>query len=846
MQSLSVFDLQADGRTVVELNHGFEYFSTEPGLLADSDAASAYACPRKSVTVPGALAACVTDLQSQSALDQLDHWYFATFSGAEPDAERVLLRLDGLLTFAEVYLNGHLLLKSSNAYHIHEVDVTTQLAAQNHLCMCFRAIEPVYRARHPRAAYMTRLVNERHLRLIRTPVLGYTPGFSTAAKPVGPYRPICLISLKRLHAHACKVETSLYDIQDTHRGTGRVKLALTLEVFGKLPAQATLVLQDDAGNPIAQQPASLVVLSGQIVNVTAELTTQVSPYWPHTHGSPVRYALSLSLDTGDTVSLGLHGFRSIARMPGERFMLQVNGEALFLRGACWTPIDPIRLHVDVETLRQRLSLLRDAGFNMLRIPGNMLYECDAFYALCDALGILVFQDFAFTNFEYPETPEFLESVRREVQQFLDKHGWRPSLAVLCGGSEVAQQAAMMGVPVERCSQALFTQYLPDIIREHTAAIPYAVSSPHASAGLPFHCGDGPVTYFGVGGYLRSVEDARLFKGSFITECLPFSHVPEDESLRQFWNGEIPPTHHPLWKEGVTRDPGSGWDFSDVTDHYLRRLYDLDPVRLRAVSPERYLAFCRVTVVEMVETTMAILRAYAQTGRAALVWLLHDLRPGAGWGYIDVLGQPKSAFYALARTFEPTTVLFVDEGLEGLAIYAAHDAASTLHASMEVSLLTELGEVFETYQHRLTLTPRSVSRHSVDTLAGHFVDSSYAYRFGPRAFVSCVATLRDEAGNLLARKVYTPPAETCHLVNDAGLSAHAQCMAEGIYQLTLSSHAPAYYVSLDIPGFQLSQNYFHVLPGYEQTVTATAKTSKQAIHGRVRALNVKKTSALQIA
>lgn len=48
--------------------------------------------------------------------------------------------------------------------------------------------------------------------------------------------------------------------------------------------------------------------------------------------------------------------------------------------------------------------------------------------------------------------------------------------------------------------------------------------------------------------------------------------------------EVPvPVHHPVWKQGVQRDAGTGWeigagwDFDDVRDHYLASLYGVGPV-----------------------------------------------------------------------------------------------------------------------------------------------------------------------------------------------------------------------------------------------------------------------------
>ena len=77
--------------------------------------------------------------------------------------------------------------------------------------------------------------------------------------------------------------------------------------------------------------------------------------------------------------------------------------------------------------------------------------------LCDELGLLVWQDLMFANLDYPFVDEsFRELVEAEARQVLREIGGRPSLAVVCGNSEIEQQVAMLGLAPELARSTFFS------------------------------------------------------------------------------------------------------------------------------------------------------------------------------------------------------------------------------------------------------------------------------------------------------------------------------------------------------------------------------------------------------
>ena len=76
------------------------------------------------------------------------------------------------------------------------------------------------------------------------------------------------------------------------------------------------------------------------------------------------------------------GFRDVAdpSATDDGFALHVNGVPVFCRGACWTAADILSLRAPRgASARAPSTLLRDAGVNMVRVGGTMVYESDDFY-----------------------------------------------------------------------------------------------------------------------------------------------------------------------------------------------------------------------------------------------------------------------------------------------------------------------------------------------------------------------------------------------------------------------------------------------------------------------------------
>jgi beta-mannosidase len=364
-------------------------------------------------------------------------------------------------------------------------------------------------------------------------------------------------------------------------------------------------------------------------------------------------------------------------------------------------------------------------------------------------------------------------------------------------------------------------------------LPYVVNSP-SGGDLPFQPNTEVTHYYGVGAYLRPLDDVRRAETRFASECLALANVP---CIRTVEDMRVATSTDPHWKQSVPRDPGAGWDFDDVRDHYLATLFQVDPVRLRYADFARYLELSRAVSCVLMEHVFGEWRRVGSQCRGGLVWQWQDDTPGAGWGVVDAHGRRKSAWYALQRAFRPRQLILTDEGLNGLAVHVVNEADETLRAVLRIACFKDGTAPIREAKRSITIEPRGCWSSASAALLGDFFDITYAYRFGPRAHDVTVATLHDAATDALI-------ADACHFPDMAAMQPHdlglevALEHAEGGWSLRLQSRHFAQFLHINDAAFTASENWMHLAPGRERRIALLPGPDPDATpQGEISALNM---------
>ena len=772
------------------------------------------------VTLPATVASTLAangqwSFEHPPEIDACDWWFHTTFEGESgPNQHPAHLIFDGLATLAQVWLNGELLLSTDNMFRSHCVDVSSRLRPENELVIGFRSVTEALKKKRPRPRWKTNLVSNQQLRWLRTTLQGRVPGWSPPAPAIGPWKPV------RLETGPVTPK-AVYLKSRLEGTTGIVTIDASFLNDGTIQRGSIRV-----GSQVAplhfEREISGFSIRGEIQIPEARV------WWPHTHGQPVLYDCELILETEHSrhvIACQPIGFRTLevvtasnAETSDDLFEVHINGNTVFCRGACWTVADILSLCGSEEQLRKDLTLARDAGVNMLRVGGTMVYESDAFYRICDELGILVWQDFMFANMDYPVDDEaFRSNIAAEVTEQLKRLSAHPCVAIYCGNSEIEQQAAMLGMPREIWRNNWFAEQLPELCQRLHPGTHYVPSTPCGGV-LPFQPETGLTHYYGVGAYLRPTTDVRRSNVKFTPECLGFSNIPEASTIEAICQGSHPVMHDPRWKRRVPRDIGAGWDFEDVRDHYLREMFHVDPVQLRSWDSPRYLALSRHVSGEMMSQAFSEWRSSHSQNGGALVWFYKDLWPAAGWGILDSAGNPKAAYYYLKRVWANRQLVMTDEGLNGVHLHLVNETTEPCNGTIEITLLKEPATVVARQELAVRVESRARRVFSADEILGGFYDVSYSYRFGPAHHDVVIATWLDSDRRVISEGLHFIRRQAPVADRNVAVQVTAEQTADGSYQVHLEADRLLQGIHLAAPGFLPEDNYFHLIPHRKRSVT----------------------------
>ena len=287
---------------------------------------------------------------------------------------------------------------------------------------------------------------------------------------------------------------------------------------------------------------------------------------------------------------------------------------------------------------------------------------------------------------------------------------------------------------------------------------------------------------------------------------------------------------------MPRDAGADWDFEDVRDHYLELLFGVDPAALRRDDARALPGeLSRAVSGEVMAEVFGEWRRAGSPSAGGLVLWWRDVVPGAGWGVVERDGTPKTAYHHLRRALAPVAVWMTDEGLGGIAMHVANDRPERLVARLRVALYRGLETLVGAGEQLLEVAPHGATDLDVEAVIGHFVDASWAYRFGPPAQDLIVVTLEGLAGDParpISQAFRFPVGRPSAAETAASLGLDAAVLEQRADGTTLEirTRRLAHGVRLVAPGFTPEDDAFSVEPRHARLIDLRPTASGTPFRG----------------
>jgi beta-mannosidase len=780
----------------------------------------------------------------------LTDWeYQTTFQvdSATLGREHIDLVFDGLDTFADVYLNDQVILRTDNMFRRWRYPGKAILkSGQNTLRIVFHSAITKMLPYVKSLPYVLPSIsthnfgNEENIATAPyTRKAPYQYGWDWGPRFMteGIWQPVRLetwdaLRIDNFHIHQQKV------------GADTASVAAELDIEAGKATTATLVLAHDelSGAQTADGTQTLQLDAG-MNHVSFPIRIAKPKLWyPVGYGAQSRYRFSAVLRTGRDVAARAEvktGLRSLelrraADQWGKSFEFVVNGIAVFGKGADVIPFDSFPNRVTPGIHRKILQAARDANMNMVREWGGGYYESDDFYDICDELGIMVWQEFAFGGDMIPGDVAFQDNVRQEAIDQIKRLRDHPSIVIWCGNNEVEtgwyhwgdRQEFKNSISAEARDRVwqdyviMFADILKSAVVEYTDPVPYWPSSPSANfEEVPDNQHNGDMHYWQVWHAQAPAEDYTKQFPRFMTEY-GFQSFPEMRTIRTFANKPEDFDIRSTVMQAHQKNKGG----NERILTYMLREYR---------QPNDFAAFVYLSQVqqaEIIKIGAEHLRRQKPRVMGSLYWQLNDCWPVASWASVDYYGRWKALHYYARRFYDDLLVSpFLHD--EKVDVYVVSDKLQPLAGTIHTRLLDFSGKVLLDQTKEVQIPAQSSAIYlSLDK-------ADLAAKADPRR--SFLVFDLEVAGKKVSRNLIffdvmhalelpvMPKVETT--VSKTGAD----------YTVTLQSAqlARGVYLSFGDLDVDTSDNYFDLLPGESVTITLKSAATLDQLKNAMKTMSL---------
>jgi beta-mannosidase len=739
-------------------------------------------------------------------IEQEDWEFQATFNA---DAELLAhahleMTFRGLDTYAHVYLNDSLLVETDNMFRSWTVDVKPFLRpGENVLHVYFESptkkVETAWKELGYELPGGIRTMSRK---------AQFHYGWDWGPKLVG-----CgILKLPEITAWNDLILENMV-VATQSLSSDRARMVARFQYRCDTPGPVTFILRDGKRKSIEERK----LYAGEHQDSILFDVDDPQLWWCNGMGEPHLYDFAIEVKRGvklverHDVRVGIRTVELVQAPDtnGKSFYFKLNGKPVFAKGANYIPQDMFQDRVTPDDYRRTINDALAANMNMLRVWGGGIYEDDLFYQLCDAHGIMVWQDFMYACAMYPGSGSFLKNAAREALEQIDRLRQHPCIVLWCGNNENNEAWHNWGwqmqfneaqrAQVWRDYKTLFMDLLPNYVANNALGVPYWESSPSFGRANPKSLKEGDSHYWGVWHDEEPFEVLNKKVPRFMSE-FGFQSFPDWRTIEAFTlpadrelESKVMLAHqkHPrgnaLIAEYMKRDYRLPKTFQDFV--YVSQLLQAEGMRTGLEAHRRNKPYCMGT----------------------LYWQLNDVWPVASWSSVDSYGRWKAMHYQLRDVFAPVVALPIAEG-DILNLYACSDLPDSTVVDVQVRAFDFDGKALSDVETKnITVTPDS----SKLVWKGTF-RNLYRKEKPENTVVECL--LKDSTGTVINRRLFycVPPRKLNLPRVQVRIDSVEQTNDGYLIHLYADKFAKNVWIGTQAEGF-FADNYFDMLAGERKTV-----------------------------
>jgi len=715
--------------------------------------------------------------------------------------DRVLLRCEGLDTLATVKINGQEIGRADNMFRLWEFDVKSILhSGKNEIEVSFESPFAYIKQRESDQAPDKWIKGRAWVR--KEPC--------SFGWDWGPNLPSCGI-WKNITLETFS-QGRIADVLVLQNHPDKSKVTLDIEVNAEI-----------VGDAMKSFKATLSVLHNE--KSIAEKTIEISNgkgrgeleikhpklWWPNGMGKQPLYEVHVELldangNTVDSASkrIGLRELKIVLPENGNPLQFKVNDVPFFAKGGNWIPCDSFTSRVTPEILRRYVADAAAVNMNFLRFWGGGYYEDDALFDACDEMGVCVWLDCKFACAAYPAFDDkFMENVRCEARDNLQRLRHHPCIAVWCGNNEISLswwEGPTWGP--NRMSTADYDKLFKNLIAQQVQEL-----APQANyvSGSP-DCGD--THYWDVWHGLKMFDAYRTQTG-FMSE-FGYQSFPELKTIRAFTNEEdrasvVTPVMK--WHERSGGSEGNQ-KMVDMIHHYFNPPKDFETTLWLSQILQGY----------GIKTGAEYWRQTMPKSMGCIFWQYNDIWPGMSWSSVDYFGRWKALHYMARKFYSPILV----SGLENLAsgtidIFVTSDLLESRHGKLIWNVTDWDGKSLAQESLKVEISARKSEVVKSLNLQDQI------QKIGANNLLTWLKLEVD--GKTISENLVLLALPRELQLADPKLTTTVEESGKG-YLVAIKSEKPALWMWLELENAdaKFSDNFVHLLPDTQQTILVQPKKS----------------------